>query len=199
MISNERKEFIRILGDFYEDFGYPRHYAFIEAILWLESPNGGWTQKTISEKLSELFPNTPTSISSIHRALKILENYSVVTKEGSRKGYTYRVNTSGLSVISGMMDQLTDSFESFLKDITFFKDKTRLYQDPELQNVVEMYTVGMEYVVRFFEDTKRRMEADMAQFIEEYPESAIQEYSIEKVEDVKAPEKKQEMRVGYND
>ncbi|GAG86448.1 unnamed protein product, partial [marine sediment metagenome] len=93
MISDElRKDFLTIIGKTYNQYGYPEYCGWVEGLLHLEQRE--WSQKVISERLSELFPASkyPTSVPSISRALKILEEYGVVEKSGSRKiGYKYRI------------------------------------------------------------------------------------------------------------
>ncbi|MGY5859052.1 MAG: hypothetical protein RTU63_06765 [Candidatus Thorarchaeota archaeon] len=113
MISNDlRKEFLTLIGKSYDTYGYPEYCGWIEGLLHLE--NRDWTQKAISVRLGELFPASkyPTSVPSINRALKILEEYGVVEKTGSRKtGYRYSVVTSSnlvQSMVHNMMAVNTD-------------------------------------------------------------------------------------------
>lgn len=113
MISDElRKEFLTIIGKTYDTYGYPEYCGWIEGLLHLE--NKDWSQKAISERLGELFPASkyPTSVPSISRALKILEEYGVVEKTGSRKtGYRYTIVTSSNlvhSMVHNMMAVNTD-------------------------------------------------------------------------------------------
>jgi DNA-binding transcriptional regulator GbsR (MarR family) len=107
-----RKEFLTIIGKSYDTYGYPEYCGWIEGLLHLE--NKEWTQKMISERLGELFPASkyPTSVPSINRALKILEEYGVVEKTGSRKtGYRYSIVTSSnlvQSMVHNMMAVNTD-------------------------------------------------------------------------------------------
>jgi DNA-binding transcriptional regulator GbsR (MarR family) len=101
-----RREFLILIGTTYDQYGYPNYCGWIEGLLLLEPKE--WTQRGISEQLNKLFPESkyPTSIPSVNRALKILETYGVVEKQGSRKtGYRYRIDTSANLVFS-MLQQL---------------------------------------------------------------------------------------------
>ncbi len=90
----------------YDQYGYPEYCGWIEGLMLLEPQD--WTQRGISTRLSELFPESkyPTSIPSVNRALKVLETYGVVEKSGSRKtGYQYRI-TSSTNLGISMLQQL---------------------------------------------------------------------------------------------
>lgn len=87
-----RKEFLEIIGKTYDNYGYPEYCGWIEGLLLLEPKE--WSQRDISKRLGELF-STSTSVPSVNRALKILESYGIVEKEGSRKiGFRYRLQSS---------------------------------------------------------------------------------------------------------
>ena len=100
------------IGKTYDTYGYPEYCGWIEGLLQLEDRE--WSQKAISERLGEIFPASkyPTSVPSISRALKILEEYGVVEKTGSRKtGYRYSIVTSSNlfhSMVYNMMAVNTD-------------------------------------------------------------------------------------------
>ncbi len=107
MTSDDLKlQFLRIIGQTYDVYGYPEYCGWIEGLLMLEPIE--WTQRSISERLTEIFPANkyPTSIPSVNRALKILETYGILEKSGSRKtGFRYRLVSSS-SLVSSMFQQL---------------------------------------------------------------------------------------------
>ncbi len=101
-----RKEFLTTMGKTYATYGYPEYCGWIEGLLHLEKKK--WSQQTISERLGELFPDSkyPTSVPSVSRALKILEEYGIVEKKGSRKtGYRYSIVTS-TNLVNSMVQNL---------------------------------------------------------------------------------------------
>ncbi len=128
MISDElRKDFLTIIGKTYNQYGYPEYCGWVEGLLHLEHRE--WSQKVISERLSELFPASkyPTSVPSISRALKILEEYGVVEKSGSRKiGYKYRIASSS-NLVSSLIHQLMTVNNDFISkmEILTVKNKKR--------------------------------------------------------------------------
>ena len=115
MISDDlRNEFMLIIGKTYQQYGYPEYCGWVEGLLQLE--NKEWTQKGISERLTEMFPASkyPTSVPSINRALKLLEEYGVVEKSGSRKtGYRYSAVTSS-NLVTSMVHQLMTVNNDFI-------------------------------------------------------------------------------------
>jgi DNA-binding transcriptional regulator GbsR (MarR family) len=138
MISNElRKEFLTTIGKTYDTYGYPEYCGWIEGLLQLEDRE--WTQKAISVRLGEIFPASkyPTSVPSISRALKILEEYGVVEKTGSRKtGYRYSSVTSTnlvYSMVYNMMAVNTD----FINKLELLEGKNRK-KDTGLKNATEL-------------------------------------------------------------
>ena len=138
MISNElRKEFLTIIGKTYDTYGYPEYCGWIEGLLHLE--NREWSQKAISERLGELFPASkyPTSVPSISRALKILEEYGVVEKTGSRKtGYRYTiVNSSNL--IQSMVQQLMAVNTDFVSKLEVLAGKNKK-KDADLKRATDI-------------------------------------------------------------
>jgi DNA-binding transcriptional regulator GbsR (MarR family) len=101
-----RIEFLRAVGESYSKYGYPQYCGWIEGLLLLEPKE--WSQLAMSERLSELFPASkyPKSISSVNRALKMMEDYGVIERAGSRKvGYKYRLLSSS-SLVASMLQQL---------------------------------------------------------------------------------------------
>jgi hypothetical protein len=105
----------------YDQYGYPEYCGWIEGLMLLEPQE--WTQRGLSKRLGELFPASkyPTSVPSVNRALKILETYGVVGKEGSRKtGYRYQIAYStnlGLSMLHQLI-LINQNFIASMKDIS---------------------------------------------------------------------------------
>ena len=133
--QNYRKEFLQIIGRSYKQYGYPEYCGWIEGLLNLEMHE--LTQRDISEKLAEIFPESkyPTSISSVNRALKILETYGVVEKDGSRKeGYSYRsVPAAGL--VTSMLQQLLYVNEQYIIELEALSSK-KLGKDKNLREAI---------------------------------------------------------------
>ncbi|MHA1974264.1 MAG: hypothetical protein ACTSW1_14790 [Candidatus Hodarchaeales archaeon] len=107
MDSEIRKKFYNTLGIYYRKFGYSKLCGIIEGIITLHDKRD-WTQKELSSSIKQIFPNEAASISSVNRALKILESFGVIEKEGSHKiGYTYKMTSSS--------SYLLNMFEFFIK------------------------------------------------------------------------------------
>jgi DNA-binding transcriptional regulator GbsR (MarR family) len=118
-----RREFLSTIGETYVLYGYPEYCGWIEGLLLLESKE--WSQAGIAKRLGEIFPDSkyPTSISSVNRALKLLENYGVVEKAGSRRtGYQYRILSSS-NLIASMLQQLNSISQNFIKKMRALKAK----------------------------------------------------------------------------
>ncbi|MGY5881176.1 MAG: hypothetical protein RTV31_13050 [Candidatus Thorarchaeota archaeon] len=126
MISNAlRKEFLTLIGKTYDHYGYPEYCGWVEGLLQLEDRE--WTQKSISDRLTEIFTASkfPTSVPSINRALKILEEYGVVEKTGSRKtGYRYSAITSS-NLVSSMVYQLMMVNNNFINNLELLATKNK--------------------------------------------------------------------------
>ena len=85
-----RNKYFKRIGDAIQDYGFSPIMGWIEALLSIE--NRGLTQKEISEKLTEILSHedSATSLTSVNRALKIMEANQMIIKQGSRKrGYKY--------------------------------------------------------------------------------------------------------------
>ena len=81
------------MGEAYQAFGFPPISGWIKAVLYLEDTELGQTE--ISKKIAEILTDedAPTSVPSVNRALKVMENYRAIIKRGTRKkGYTYKIN-----------------------------------------------------------------------------------------------------------
>jgi hypothetical protein len=150
VISENRKEFFKILGEYYKMFGYPYYYGWVEALLVVEPKKR--TQKSISRRLSELFPSgSATSVPSVNRALKVLESYGVIKKEGSRKlGYTYEL-ICGPGMIEGMFRQFIHTGQAFAATLAILREKVRPDEDPSLYKAAETYIEGVTLMTSLFE------------------------------------------------
>ncbi|MHA1934281.1 MAG: hypothetical protein ACW97A_03275 [Candidatus Thorarchaeota archaeon] len=142
MTSNElRKEFLTIIGHTYDQYGYPEYCGWIEGLLLLEPKE--WSQRSITKRLKELFPASkyPTSISSVNRALKILESFGVLEKAGSRKiGYQYRLASSS-NLVTSMLHQLIFVNQDFIKKLEVLTTKSQK-SDSELKRAMS-YQIKM--------------------------------------------------------
>ncbi|TFG98861.1 hypothetical protein E4H12_04780 [Candidatus Thorarchaeota archaeon] len=126
MISDDlRREFMTIIGKTYLHYGYPEYCGWVEGLLQLEHKE--WTQNGISERLTEIFPASkyPTSVPSINRALKLLEEYGVVEKSGSRKtGYRYSAVASS-NLVTSMVYQLMTVNNDFITKMELLATKNK--------------------------------------------------------------------------
>jgi DNA-binding transcriptional regulator GbsR (MarR family) len=141
MLDKLRREFLVIMGESYDQYGYPSYCGWIEGLLLLETRV--WTQKDISEHLHRLFPESkyPTSVPSVNRALKLLETYGVVEKSGSRKiGYKYRLMPSS-SLIVTMLQMFMAVNQNFLKKLEDLSSQN-IEDDPELKNAITYQVNG---------------------------------------------------------
>ncbi len=130
-----RQEFLRTIGLSYSQYGYPEYCGWIEGLLLLETKD--WTQQAIAKRLTEIFPDSkyPTSVSSVNRALKILETYGVIEKTGSRKtGYRYRMLTSS-GLVASMLQQLVMINNEFMQRLVALQGK-ELEKDKELKRAI---------------------------------------------------------------
>ena len=155
MITSARKEFFTILGKNYERYSLPPLCGWIEALLLLQPKD--WTQRDISQRLSELFSESDysTSLSSVNRALKILEDYGAIAKSGSRKlGYTYNLAPSS-KVVTNMFLRFISYNDSFIEDLSALKKKRQLEEDSVLQHIIktqiEGYSVFNQFLKQFIE------------------------------------------------
>jgi len=150
-----RKEFLKLVGKAYEHYGYPEHCGWIEGLLLLEPKE--WSQKGLSERLSELF-STSTSIPSVNRALKILESYGIVEKTGSRKiGFNYRLQSSSNLVLS-MFYQLLIVNQDFIAKLQALETKNKK-RDSELGRAItteitmaEIWNRALEQIITSLQD-----------------------------------------------
>ena len=123
--SGLRREFILAIGEAYVQFGYPSYCGWVEALLLLEPKE--WTQQGISDRLSEVLdgPKYATSVPSVNRALKLLENYGIVSKTGSRKTcYNYRLVDSANAAIS-MLQQMSTMSRNFVERLDEIAEKNK--------------------------------------------------------------------------
>jgi len=155
MISSARKEFFTILGKNYERYSLPPLCGWIEALLLLEPKD--WTQRDISQRLSELFSESDysTSLSSVNRALKILEDYGAIEKSGSRKiGYTYMLAPSP-KMLTNMFLKFISYNDSLIHDLSLLKEDEQFEGDSLLHKVIEAqiegYTAFTQFLKHFIE------------------------------------------------
>ena len=138
-----RREFLAAIGTMYDQYGYPEYCGWIEGLMLLEPQE--WTQRGISARLRELFPESkyPTSIPSVNRALKVLETYGVVEKAGSRKtGYKYQIASStslGISMIQQLI-VVNRNFIANMKDLSARNKK----KDAALKRALNAEIKGIE-------------------------------------------------------
>ncbi|MFX1568146.1 MAG: hypothetical protein ACFFCV_07245 [Promethearchaeota archaeon] len=150
-----RKEFLNILGNSYNEYNFPPICGWIEGLLGLE--RGNLTQSDIAFKLKSLLKNetAPTSISSVNRALKILEDYGGVIKEGSNKtGFKYRLYTH-----SDFFFLFIQRFISVNKKTLRALKKLRLIaqkeNDVQLIKAISNELTYLEYMDDFFLESKQ--------------------------------------------
>ncbi|MFX0184764.1 MAG: hypothetical protein ACFE95_16905 [Candidatus Hodarchaeota archaeon] len=168
MISPLRKKLFDIFARYYEEYGIPGLCGWIDTLFLLEpqDPNEyQWTQRSISKRLLELFPNGeyPTSVSSINRAIKINEKYGTVLKEGTHKtGYTYTA-TSGTEMISNIFEGFIEKTNICLNDLYQLKNEVQ-DSDPILKNVLDEQILGyhayvqlLEHALNFFNEEFAKM------------------------------------------
>ncbi|MFX0117610.1 MAG: hypothetical protein ACFFB3_23905 [Candidatus Hodarchaeota archaeon] len=156
MTSKARKRFMITLGNTYEQYGYPNLLGWINAILLLE-PTRKWTQAEISRKLSEIFLDNdhPTSLASVNRALKVLEQYGAIEKSGSRKlGYSYQLAPSS-KLLDSMFQQFIAATHASIEELAQLKREENLDDDPALQwaikNEIEEGKVWIQLLERMLE------------------------------------------------
>jgi DNA-binding transcriptional regulator GbsR (MarR family) len=141
MSQKLRTQFLEMMGETYEEYGYANICGWIEGLLLLEARE--WTQKGISKHLGQLFPDSkyPTSVPSVNRALKILESYGVIERSGSRKiGYRYRPSSSSSLVVT-MLQQTVTVNENFMRKMESLLAKSA-EADPELDRAVSYQING---------------------------------------------------------
>ncbi|MHA2361476.1 MAG: hypothetical protein ACXAB6_06060, partial [Candidatus Thorarchaeota archaeon] len=119
----------------------PEYCGWIEGLLLLEPKE--WSQRGVAKRLKEIFPasKNPTSISSVNRALKILESFGVLEKAGSRKiGYQYRLVSSS-NLVTSMLHQLVVVNQDFIRKLEVLTSKSQK-SDSELKRAVS-YQIKM--------------------------------------------------------
>ncbi|MFX0050090.1 MAG: hypothetical protein ACFE8U_02250 [Candidatus Hermodarchaeota archaeon] len=150
-----RKKIFDIFAKYYEEYGIPGLCGWIDTLFLLEpqNPNGRqWTQKTISKRLTELFPDKkyPTSVSSINRAIKINEKYGTVLKEGTHKtGYTYKA-TSGTEMITKIFEGFIEKTNFCINDLQLLLDECK-DTDSTLKKITEEQILGYKVYVQMLE------------------------------------------------
>jgi DNA-binding transcriptional regulator GbsR (MarR family) len=130
-----RVEFLQTIGDSYTKYGYPDYCGWIEGLLLLEPKE--WSQVGIAARLRELLPaaKNPTSISSVNRALKMLEGYGIVERAGSRRTvYKYRLLSSS-SLVASMLQQLLLVNHDFIGKMELLAKKDKK-NDSDLERAI---------------------------------------------------------------
>ena len=151
MDTEARKQFYEILGKYYKLFGYPHTCGWIDALLMLEPKKQGWSQKSISDRLSILFPDYPTSVPSINRALKINVTYGTVIREGNRKnGYSYRI-AEGTELFERMFQNFIESGNLIILRLSNLLSKAK--NDHQLQEAIQFQIFGIEAFNQILEFT----------------------------------------------
>ena len=143
MTFEARKQFFQILGQQYSLYGYPPILGRIEGLLTLYHKRE-WTQIEISQELDKIFPekNDPTSVSTVNRAMKILEIYNVVIKQGTRKlGYTYKIG-SRASYLVKMFEVFLHSTQSYIEDLGTLQKEFSLSDEDKNHNEILIEAVN---------------------------------------------------------
>ncbi|MFX0013966.1 MAG: hypothetical protein ACFFB2_18405 [Promethearchaeota archaeon] len=162
-INALRAQLFDIFAKYYEEYGIPGLCGWIDTLFLFETrdPHGHhWTQRSISKRLTELFPNGkyPTSISSINRAIKINEKYGTVLKEGTHNtGYTYTA-TTGTEMITKIFEGFIEKTNVCINDLHLLLIKCQ-ESDMNLKKILEEQILGyntyvrlLEYALKFFNE-----------------------------------------------
>jgi DNA-binding transcriptional regulator GbsR (MarR family) len=140
MVDKARKKFIEAHGRYYYELGYPKLCGWIEGILATEIRNINWTQQRITSELTKIFhkEDKATSLSSVNRALKILEKYGLIKKSGTRKeGYFY-ILAAGENYIQKMFNTFLKANENYIKSLETLLSMQEINQK-EYKPTVSMY------------------------------------------------------------
>ncbi len=153
--SKYRKQFFDILANYWESYGFPGLSGYIDALMWLEPNQNGWTQVTISKRLKELFTNEskyPTSIASVNRAIKTNVQYGTLKRKGSHKlGYTYHVADDS-TLLELMFQQFIDKNRDVMDVLEELRSSDIKKLDPELYNAVQVQYLGIQLYNRAMEE-----------------------------------------------
>ena len=139
MIEDIRKNYLEILGKTYIEYSFPQIVGWIEGVLTLEDKPLNQTE--ISKKISEIIrkEDAPSSISSVSRALKIMESYGVVIKKGSRKiGFTYQIVKES-AFIEGFLKNFINISLKWMNEISELQNNAKKKNDLSLVNAIETY------------------------------------------------------------
>ncbi len=144
MLSASRKELFDIFAKYYEEYGIPRLSGLIDTLFLFESldPHGSkWTQRSISRRLADFFPNGKYSVSSVNRAIKINEKYGTIVKEGTHKtGYTYTA-TSGIEMIIKIFEGFIEKNDVCIDELKQLLNKSQ-DTDPLLKKILDEQIFG---------------------------------------------------------
>jgi hypothetical protein len=166
MISASRKELFDIFAKYYEEYGIPRLSGLIDTLFLFEPLDlhgSKWTQRSISRRLADFFPNGKYSISSINRAIKINEKYGTVVKEGSHKtGYTYTA-TSGIEMISKIFEGFIEKNDVCINELQQLQNKSQ-DTDPLLKKILEEQIFGYIFYGKVLEKALSIFEEEISKY-----------------------------------
>ena len=134
-----RRKFLLMIGSTVsEEYGLTPICGWIEGVFLME--NKWLTQKEISDILSEILSDDhfATSLTSVNRALKSMEQFNLINKKGSRKiGYTYNLYMlSGIPI--GIFQKVISVNMIFFDKLQNFKNQIAETDDKSLLNGIEI-------------------------------------------------------------
>ena len=163
MINPLRERLFEVFAKYYEDYGIPGLCGWIDTLFLIEPRDRNenqWTQRSISSRLQELFPEAkyPTSVPSINRAIKINEKYGTVLKKGSHKiGYSY-IPTTGTEMITKIFEGFIDKTKICISDLKVILKESQ-DTDPMLNKIADEQILGytayvqlLEYALSYFKE-----------------------------------------------
>ncbi|MHA2251374.1 MAG: hypothetical protein ACXAD7_13515 [Candidatus Kariarchaeaceae archaeon] len=162
-MNPNRKKYLEIIGQYYKQYGYPELGGWIEGLLTIE-PDTKWTQQNIAQRLSKEFAlsKKATSVPSVNRALKLLEMFSMIQKEGSRKiGYTYQIAPSQF-YISSIFDSFIYANNQFISSLSELSEDIKHSEDGILQTTVKIYKNLLEIMNKGFNKALLSIKKDIA-------------------------------------
>ena len=152
-----RKKFIELIGTAIEEYGLSPINGWIEGVLNIE--NKELSQREISDRLSEIMSEDhfPTSLTTVNRALKSMEDKNLIIKKGSRKsGYKYTMNTlSGIPI--GFFQKILSVNIRHLENIQKFKAEIAKSDDKALLNGIETQIIFSESIIQYFQELLDRL------------------------------------------
>ncbi len=163
MINPLREQLFEIFAKYYEEYGIPGLCGWIDTLFLfepLDQYGNHWTQKSISMRLKELFPEGkyPTSVPSVNRAIRINEKYGTILKQGSHKiGYSY-IATSGAEMITKIFEVFIEKTNVCINELLQLAEECK-DKDSKLEKIIEeqifgyqVYVELLEYALNFFRE-----------------------------------------------